>query len=167
KAPEGSGVPVGTAYHWFILSHQYVEKLNANDYITRMVGLKYKLAHRRAATGEWNASGDARRRHLVEILQCIIGELQREPEQLVPVPLRLDYSGKHYEGTAMPVPASCQQGACFDLDITLNNEHIGIMRQTPAGWKISEIKSKGLVNAIGGSGMGRMVMSHELWVMGK
>ena len=28
-APEGSGAPVGTAYHWFILSHQYVEKLNA------------------------------------------------------------------------------------------------------------------------------------------
>jgi len=30
-APEGSGVPVGTAYHWFILSHQFVEKLNADD----------------------------------------------------------------------------------------------------------------------------------------
>jgi hypothetical protein len=23
-APEGSGAPVGTAYHWFILSHQFV-----------------------------------------------------------------------------------------------------------------------------------------------
>lgn len=47
-APERSGVPVGTAYHWFILSHQYVEKLNADDYTTAMVGLKFKLAHKRA-----------------------------------------------------------------------------------------------------------------------
>ena len=43
-APEGSGVPVGTGYHWFILSHQYVKKLNANDYTTSMVGIKFKLA---------------------------------------------------------------------------------------------------------------------------
>src|SRR5687768_1504324 len=28
KAPEGSGVPVGTGYHWFILSYQDVHKLN-------------------------------------------------------------------------------------------------------------------------------------------
>jgi hypothetical protein len=40
KAPRGSGVPVGTAYHWFILSHQFVEKLNADDYSTGMTGLK-------------------------------------------------------------------------------------------------------------------------------
>src|SRR5256885_1314835 len=29
-APEGSGVPVGTEYHWFILAHQNVHKLDAN-----------------------------------------------------------------------------------------------------------------------------------------
>src|SRR3954470_14131049 len=49
RAPEESGAPVGTGYHWFILAHQYVEKLNANDYSTQMVGLKFKLAHKRAA----------------------------------------------------------------------------------------------------------------------
>src|SRR5258708_23374012 len=48
KAPEGSGVPVGTEYHWYILAHQNVRKLNANDYTTSMTGVKYKLAHRRA-----------------------------------------------------------------------------------------------------------------------
>src|SRR5207249_9022816 len=32
KAPAGSGVPVGTEYHWYILAHQNVRKLNANDY---------------------------------------------------------------------------------------------------------------------------------------
>jgi hypothetical protein len=34
RAPEGSGVPVGTEYHWYILAHQNVRKLNANDYTT-------------------------------------------------------------------------------------------------------------------------------------
>src|ERR1043165_3368365 len=43
EAPEGSGVPVGTAYHWYIMAHQNVKKLNANDYTTEMTGLKYKV----------------------------------------------------------------------------------------------------------------------------
>ena len=48
KAPEGSGVPVGTEYHWYILAHQNVTKLDANDYSTSMTGFKFKLAHKRA-----------------------------------------------------------------------------------------------------------------------
>lgn len=28
-APENSDVPIGTAYQWYILSHQHVKKLNA------------------------------------------------------------------------------------------------------------------------------------------
>src|SRR4051812_4385823 len=42
KAPEGSGVPVGTGYHWYIVAHQEVIKLNANDYSTAMSGFKFK-----------------------------------------------------------------------------------------------------------------------------
>lgn len=38
-APEGSGVPVGTEYHWYILAHQNVRKLDANTYSTAMRGL--------------------------------------------------------------------------------------------------------------------------------
>ena len=34
KAPEGSGAPVGTEYHWYILGHQFVKKLDANTYST-------------------------------------------------------------------------------------------------------------------------------------
>jgi hypothetical protein len=30
RAPEGSGVPVGTEYHWYVLAHQNVTKLSAN-----------------------------------------------------------------------------------------------------------------------------------------
>src|ERR687898_3443308 len=47
NAPEGSGVPVGTEYHWYILANQTVKKLDANNYTTSMTGMKYKLAHKR------------------------------------------------------------------------------------------------------------------------
>src|SRR5690606_2210888 len=40
KAPEGSGAAVGTQYHWYIIAHQVVTKLDANDYSTSMNGLK-------------------------------------------------------------------------------------------------------------------------------
>src|SRR5438874_5235560 len=46
RAPEGSGVPVGTDYHWYVLAHQNVCKLNANDYATSMSGLKFKIAYK-------------------------------------------------------------------------------------------------------------------------
>ena len=61
RAPEGSGVPVGTGYHWYILAHQNVTKLDANEYTTSMTGMKFKLAHRRADKGTWNASEDLER----------------------------------------------------------------------------------------------------------
>lgn len=34
KAPEGSGAPVGTEYHWLIVAHQHVKKVDANTYET-------------------------------------------------------------------------------------------------------------------------------------
>jgi len=45
--PAGSGVPIGTEYHWYILAHQNVRKLDENTYSTAMTGLKYKLARRK------------------------------------------------------------------------------------------------------------------------
>src|SRR3982750_5040471 len=47
-APEGSGVPVGTDYHWYILAHQKAHKLDANDYTTEMTGVKFKGANKRS-----------------------------------------------------------------------------------------------------------------------
>src|SRR5215212_7430261 len=69
KAPEGSGVPVGTEYHWYILAHQNVKKLNANDYTTSLTGLKYKLAHKRADKEKWSASAKAQRKRLVQLME--------------------------------------------------------------------------------------------------
>jgi hypothetical protein len=76
KAPEGSGAPVGTAYRWYILAHQVVTKLDANSYTTEMIGLKHKLAHRRADKDSWNASEPAQRRQLIKLLKQLIAELE-------------------------------------------------------------------------------------------
>src|SRR5919108_1072558 len=78
QAPEGSGVPVGTEYHWYILAHQNVRKLDANSYATSMIGLKYKLAHRRAEKDKWNATDNAQRKRLIKILQELIDQLKTE-----------------------------------------------------------------------------------------
>jgi hypothetical protein len=78
NAPEGSGVPLGTEYHWYILANQIVKKIDANSYTTSMMGLKYKLAHKRAENNSWSSSEDAQRKKLIEILQSLIEELKTE-----------------------------------------------------------------------------------------
>jgi hypothetical protein len=87
KAPEGSGVPVGTEYHWYILAHQHVRKLNANDYTTALTGLKYKLAHRRAEKDKWNISDKAQRKRLIKLLKDMIVQLEKAPENLKEAPV--------------------------------------------------------------------------------
>ncbi|HEV7620355.1 MAG TPA: hypothetical protein VGO09_01405, partial [Flavisolibacter sp.] len=81
KAPEGSGVPVGTEYHWYILAHQTVKKIDANTYTTDMAGLKYKLAHKRADKGTWSASDRAQRKRLAQLLGEMIAELDAQAEE--------------------------------------------------------------------------------------
>jgi hypothetical protein len=78
KAPEGSGVPVGTEYHWYILAHQIVRKLNANDYTTSMSGMKYKLAHKRADKDKWSATERAQHRRLIALLRELLEELEAQ-----------------------------------------------------------------------------------------
>jgi hypothetical protein len=78
RAPEGSGVPVGTAYHWYILAHQTVCKLNANDYTTSLTGFKFKLAHKRADKATWSASNRAQRKHMIKILHGVISDLEAQ-----------------------------------------------------------------------------------------
>jgi hypothetical protein len=86
KAPQGSGVPVGTEYHWFIVAHQNVRKLDANTYSTAMTGLKYKVAHKRAGSETWSASEAAQRRALVRILRETIRTLEEKPTPSAPEP---------------------------------------------------------------------------------
>lgn len=77
-APEGSGVPVGTEYHWYILANQIVKKLDANKYTTSMLGLKYKLAHKRADSDRWSSSDNIQKKKLIALLQELIEQLRKE-----------------------------------------------------------------------------------------
>lgn len=47
SAPEGSGAPLGTQYHWYIIADQIVKKTTADEYQTEMTGLKWKIGHKR------------------------------------------------------------------------------------------------------------------------
>jgi hypothetical protein len=78
RAPEGSGVPVGTAYHWYIVAHQNVEKLNANDYTTSLSGLKFKVAHKRADSEKWSATPGTQRKRMIKFLREVIADLEHE-----------------------------------------------------------------------------------------
>ncbi len=144
KAPEGSGVPVGTEYHWYILAHQHVRKLNANDYTTSMTGLKYKLAHRRADKDKWSVTTKGQRKKLIKLLQDFITQLEKEP-----VPVKIEYKGTKYTGEAMPVPQTCKDEVCYELDVTLNDENLGIIHCGDKGWRMKNVKDQGLVDAIG------------------
>src|SRR4051812_40875923 len=144
KAPEGSGVPVGTEYHWYILAHQNVRKLNANDYTTSLTGLKFKLAHKRADKDKWSTTAKTQKKRLVQLMKELMTQLEKEP-----LPLQFEYDGMIVKGEAIPISQTCEDGRCAELDISLNDEHIGIIKRMKNNWKIDGAKDQKLVDAIG------------------
>lgn len=80
-APEESGAPVGTKYNWLIVSHQMVDKLDANSYMTCLEGKKFKVAHLRASKGKWNIGEQAQREKVIQYLQQVIRELEQADER--------------------------------------------------------------------------------------
>lgn len=82
NAPNGSGAPVGTEYHWLIVAHQYVTKTDANTYETHLVGSKYKLAHKNAGSASWSINTVKKQREReIELLD----DAKRRIEGLPPV----------------------------------------------------------------------------------
>jgi hypothetical protein len=77
RAPEGSGVPVGTEYHWYILAHQNTTKRSANDYTTSLTGLKFKIAHKRAGSEKWSATPRTQRKRMIMFLEGVIADLKK------------------------------------------------------------------------------------------
>ncbi|PNP49821.1 hypothetical protein FNYG_15997 [Fusarium nygamai] len=81
-APKGSGAPVGTEYHWLIVAHQYVKKIDANTYETNLTGSKYKLAHKAATSNSWSTNTvKGQRDREIELLE----DARRRVEGLPPV----------------------------------------------------------------------------------
>jgi hypothetical protein len=78
RAPEGSGVPVGTEYHWYVLAHQNTTKRSANDYTTSLAGLKLKIAHKRASSEKWSATPRTQRKRMIMFLQRVIADLEKQ-----------------------------------------------------------------------------------------
>lgn len=54
KAPKGSGAEEGSKYHWFIVAHQWADKLDANTYATHLEGSKYLVAFKKPGWRGWN-----------------------------------------------------------------------------------------------------------------
>jgi len=144
-APEDSGAPVGTEYHWYILAHQSARKLNANDYETKMTGLKFKIAHKRADKSKWSARSPTQRKHLISFLKEYVDQLEKAP-----VAFEFEYGGRQYRGEGIPVTGTCAKGICYELDISLNDEPLGIIRYGGKGWKMDLVKDQKLVDCIGG-----------------
>ena len=80
RAPEGSGAPVGTEYHWYIVAHQNVAKQSANDYTTSLTGLKFKVAHKRAGSEKWSATPKTQRKRMITFLRSVIADLEKQNE---------------------------------------------------------------------------------------
>jgi hypothetical protein len=78
RAPEGSGVPVGTEYHWYVLAHQNVVKQTANDYTTSLTGLKFKIAHKRAGSEKWSATPRTQRKRMIDFLRSVLADLEKQ-----------------------------------------------------------------------------------------
>jgi hypothetical protein len=81
RAPEGSGVPVGTEYHWYILAHQNTAKQTANDYTTTLAGLKFKIAHKRAGSEKWSATPRTQRKRMIMFLRSVIADLEKQSDR--------------------------------------------------------------------------------------
>jgi len=65
------------------------------------------------------------------------------------VPVKIEYKGTKYTGEAMPVAQTCKDEVCYELDVTLNDENLGIIHCGDKGWRMKNVKDQGLVDAIG------------------
>jgi hypothetical protein len=95
SAPAGSGVPVGTQYHWYILAHQRVRKIDADSYTTFMSGLKYKVAHKRPAWHKWSCEypeQPSEREKLTTILEETLDGLRGPPVVGGPSPVESSHA---------------------------------------------------------------------------
>jgi len=85
RAPEGSGVPVGTEYHWYIVAHQNTAKQTANDYTTTLSGLKFKIAHKRAGSEKWSVTLRTQRKRMIMFFWTVIADLEKQNDREVAV----------------------------------------------------------------------------------
>ena len=89
-APPGSGVPPDTLYHWYLLAHQRVRKIDEDTYATFMSGLKYKIAHKRPYWRRWSCEYPdqaSERDRVIEVLEDALDRLRAELAAPAPLPV--------------------------------------------------------------------------------
>ena len=89
-APPGSGVPPDTLYHWYLLAHQRVRKIDEDTYATFMSGLKYKIAHKRPYWRRWSCEYPdqaSERDRVIEVLEDALNRVRPEPAGPASAPL--------------------------------------------------------------------------------
>jgi hypothetical protein len=111
---------------------------------TVLSGLKYKVAHKRAAKGNWSASAAAQRKTLLKFMKEMVAQLEKEP-----VPLKFTYNNIEYKGEGIPVPGTYTNGVCYDLDENLNGRHVGMLHRLKNSRKIEGVEDEKFANAIG------------------
>jgi hypothetical protein len=65
------------------------------------------------------------------------------------VTFEFEYEGELYTGEAMPIIQTCYEGVCAELDVSVNDQSIGIIKRLKSGWKIDGAKDQKFVAAIG------------------
>ncbi len=91
-APEGSGAPLGTGYHWYIMADQCVRKVSKDEYQTLMEGLKFKIGHRRPYWKNWSYTypeQSSYRQKLIGILRQTLQQLEADATAATKVQLPL------------------------------------------------------------------------------
>ena len=78
-APERSGAPANTEYHWYIQADQRVRKLDKDTYETLMGGVKHKLSHKRPHWRKWSSQYEdniSDRDRVIMILEDMLDKLK-------------------------------------------------------------------------------------------
>jgi hypothetical protein len=78
-SPVGSGVPLNTAYHWYVIADQKVVKIDKDTYETVMEGTKFKIGHRRPYWKNWSYTYTGQityRQRLIQIFRDILQNLE-------------------------------------------------------------------------------------------
>lgn len=89
-APENSGVPLNTKYHWFIMADQRVTKTTKDQYQTAMLGTKFKIGHQRPYWKGMSYSYPGQLSYRQRIIQILRDTLQRlEACQDIDLPIKL------------------------------------------------------------------------------
>jgi hypothetical protein len=81
KAPEGSGVPVGTSYHWYILAHPERDQAERQRLLDVDDGYEDQAGPSALREREVEREPRGPAAHLIKVLQRVIEDLDRMPRK--------------------------------------------------------------------------------------